>query len=228
MGVGLPGGIAGWVDAPAQNLYALDPSLSALQGSMTEPFAVCVRGSHLAGLRHDSCVLVLGAGSLGLISALLARDVASRVAISTRYPHQAEAARQLGVEPVDEAEVLAWGADNAPDVVIEQVGGAASTMDQAVQVAAPRARIVVVGLFSARMPIDLRAVVNKELTILGSKAFSVVDAVPEFRAAAGLLSRYRRELAVLQTHQYALPDASDALTCAADKHRGSIKVTVVA
>jgi hypothetical protein len=55
----------------------------------------------------------------------------------------------------------------------------------------------------------------------------VVDAVPEFRAAAGLLPRYRRELAVLQTHQYALPDAADALTCAADKHRGSIKVTVV-
>jgi len=81
-------------------------------------FGICTRAVHIADLRMDTRVLILGAGSLGLISGLLARDTAERVAVSYRYPAQAEAARNLGLEAVPEGEVVAWAQEFGPDAVI--------------------------------------------------------------------------------------------------------------
>ena len=227
VGVQVPGGLADFIDAPEKNLYAVDPSLSALQGSLTEPVAVCVRAVHLARLQMDSRVLVLGAGSLGLISGLLVRDTAAQTAVSFRYPHQAEAARELGLDTVPEAEVLAWARENEPDVVIETVGGSANTLEQAVAAAKPGGRIVVLGLFSIAPALDMRALVHKELQITGSKVFGMSEWGPEFGASAKLLPRYRDEIDLLQTHQFALDDIAEAFACAADKHSQAIKVTLL-
>jgi threonine dehydrogenase-like Zn-dependent dehydrogenase len=172
-------------------------------------------------------VLVLGGGTLGLISGLLARDFAAKVGVSVRYDHQREAALKLSLEPVAEAEVQDWAGANAPDAVIETVGGTATTMDEAVKACQPTGRIVIVGLFEGTPALNLRTVVQKELTITGSKAFGIRERVPEFQAAAGLLPRYRSEIAALQTHQYPLTDAAAAVACAADKTQESIKVTIV-
>jgi hypothetical protein len=42
-----------------------------------------------------------------------------------------------------------------------------------------------------------------------------------------LLPRLGPELALLQTHEFPLDRVEEAFACAADKHCGSIKVTVV-
>lgn len=222
-----PGALSEFVDVPFENLYPADTSLSAQQASMTEPFAVCARAVHLARLGLESRVLVLGGGTLGLISGLLARDFAAKVGVSARYPHQREAALKIGLEPIAEGAVQAWAADNAPDTVIETVGGIANTMEEAIEACAPLGRIIVVGLFAGTPALNLRTLVHKELTITGSKAFGVRGRVPEFRTAAGLLPRYRAEIAALQTHQFALYEAGRALACAADKTQASIKVTII-
>ena len=228
LGVHVPGAMAGSVDAPESAVYALDPSLSPLEGSMTEPIAVCTHAIHLARLQRGSRVLVLGAGTLGLTAALLARDVAGRVAVSARYLEQAAAAQAMGLEAIPDTEAVAWGADNEPDVVIETVGGSADTINEAMRAAGPGGRIVVVGLFSGEPGIDARALVHKELTITGSKVFGVGDHGPEFRAAADRLPRYKAELKVLQTHQFPLADIAEAFVTASDKHTGTVKVTLMA
>jgi threonine dehydrogenase-like Zn-dependent dehydrogenase len=227
LGVGNPGGLAEFVDVPAMHVYACDPSLSPLEASLTEPFGISTRCVHLADLKMDSRVLVLGAGSLGLICGLLARDTAERVAISYRYPAQAEAARRLGLEAVPEGEVVAWAQDFEPDAVLETVGGHANTMEQATAACRGGGRIVVLGLFQIAPPLDMRALIHKELHIMGSAFFGTSEHGPEFRASTKLLPRYRGELKVLQTHQFALDDVATAMAAAADKNTGAIKVTVL-
>ena len=226
IGVQDPGAVSEFVDVPLGNLYAVDASLTARQASMAEPFAVCVRAVHLAHIGLDSRVLVLGGGSLGLISGLLARDFARKVGVSVRYAHQRDAALQLGIEPIEESDVQAWAAGNRPDRVIETVGGTASTMDEAMQACAPSGRIVVVGLFEGTPALNLRTLVQKELVITGSKAFGYHERVPEYHAAADLLPRFKHEIAALQTHLFRLEDAGAAIACASDKTQGSIKVTI--
>jgi threonine dehydrogenase-like Zn-dependent dehydrogenase len=224
--IGAPGGLAEFVDVPRATLHAVDPSIPPRVASFAEPLAVCVRAVHLARLETRSRVLVLGGGSVGLVTGLLARDRAREVAVVTRHPQQVEAARRLGVEPLDEGAVAAWAAEREPEVVIETVGGRADTLETAVALARRAGRVVVVGVFSEPRPVNLLALVLKELEVVGSNTYGQDRRGPEFAAAVELLPRLRSELAGLQTHAFPLESVGEAFACAADKRSGAIKVTI--
>jgi threonine dehydrogenase-like Zn-dependent dehydrogenase len=227
VGVSVPGGLADFIDVPAMHVYPSDPSLTPIEASLTEPFGICTRAVHLADLRMDTRVLILGAGSLGLISGLLSRDTAERVAISYRYASQAEAALRLGLEAVPEDKVVEWAQDYGPDVIIETVGGHANTMEQATAACRPDGRIVVLGLFSENPTLDMRALIHKELKIMGSAFFGTSEHGPEFRASTKILPHYKKELSVLQTHQFPLSRVADAFEAAVSKDDRPIKVTIL-
>jgi threonine dehydrogenase-like Zn-dependent dehydrogenase len=227
IGVHAPGGLAECVDVLARNIHAHDPSLSPLEASLNEPFAVCVRSIHLAELKLDSRVLIIGGGTLGLITGAIARDLAGRVAMTARYPFQAAAARQIGIEPVDEAETQAFADDFEPDVVIESVGGKANTIEQAMNASRPGGLIVVQGLFSEKSAINASTLVFKELRMVGSKIYGQNQHGPEFATATNLLPRHRDTIKVLQTHQFPLSHIEEAFATAADRSTRSIKVTVL-
>jgi len=194
---------------------------------MNEPFGICTRTIHLAELKMDSRVLVLGAGTLGLICGTLARDYAGKVAVTARYPHQADAARKLGIEPVGEADAEEFAKDFEPDVVIESVGGHANTIDQAMRAVRPGGRIVVQGLFSHQPPFDARLLIMKEIRLVGSKFFGMSEHGPVFRAASRLLPRYRDEIHIMQTHLFPLSNIQGAFGAAMDKSAHAIKITVM-
>ncbi len=226
IGVHLPGGFAEFIDVPARNLHRQDPSLSVVEAALNEPFAVCTRTIHLAELKLDSRVLIIGGGTLGLICGALARDFAGRVAMTFRYPHQKNAARMIGIEPIAEAEVLAFAAEFEPDVVIESVGGTASTIEQAMAAARVGGLIIVQGLFSKPSTIDASQFVFKELRMAGSKIYGQSYHGSEFEAATRLLPRHRGTIQALQTHRFPLSSIGDAFVAASDKSLSPIKVTV--
>ena len=49
--------------------------------------------------------------------------------------------------PLAEDDIDAWVGEGAPDAVIETVGGAAKTLDQAIDACRPAGRIVILGVF---------------------------------------------------------------------------------
>jgi threonine dehydrogenase-like Zn-dependent dehydrogenase len=228
LGVGRNGGLAETVDTPHASLHRVPDQVGALAASLSEPLAVCVRATNLARLTPDSRVLVLGAGSIGLLTALLARDRVDRIAITARYPHQQEIAKQWGFVPLAETEADAWAQDNGPDVVIETVGGLAGTLDDSVRLCRPGGRIVMLGVFAGERPVNALALMLKELTLIGSNTYASSERGSEFGTAVDWLGRYPAELASAQTHQFALSDVARAFECAADKRSGAIKVTVLA
>lgn len=227
IGLGYNGGLAETVDVPQKSLHRVPGDAEALAASLSEPVAVCVRAIHLARIEAGSRVLVLGAGSIGLLAGLLARDRAQSVAITARHPHQQEAAKRLGLLPLSEAEAEGWAASHGPDVVIETVGGLADTLDQAVRLCRAGGRIVVLGVFSGSRPIDALAFFVKELELVGSNTYGTTHRGSEFAVGVELAARYRSEIAPLQTHQFALDAVADAFACADDKRSGAIKVTIL-
>jgi threonine dehydrogenase-like Zn-dependent dehydrogenase len=227
LGLGRDGGLSEVVDAPLANLAPVPDGVDAVTASLTEPLAVAVRGVGIAGIGPDSRVLVLGAGTIGLCAALVARDRAATVAVTARHPHQRAAAEALGVTVLGEDEGLAWGKEHRPDVVIESVGGVAGTLDDAIRVVRRGGRIVLLGTFSERKAIDLQRLLMKEVGLLGSFCYGGGDREPEFATAARLTGRWRGELAALTTHQFTLDEATAAFTTADDKASGAIKVTLL-
>ncbi len=147
-------------------------------------------------------MLVLGAGTIGLCAALVARDRAADVAITARYPHQRAVADRLGVTVLDESEAIAWGKEHRPDIVVESVGGAADTIADAIRVVGRGGRIVLLGTFSQPKAVDLQRLMMKEVALLGSFCYGGGDREPEFNTAARLTARWRDELDALATHQF--------------------------
>jgi threonine dehydrogenase-like Zn-dependent dehydrogenase len=227
IGVMRSGGIADFVDVPAYTLHRVHPSVSHRLASFAEPLAVCVRGISLARISADSRVLVLGAGAIGLLSGMLARDIALEVAITARHPQQREAARQLGLVPLAEDDVKAWVRAAEPDVVIETVGGHASTLLDATRWCRAGGRIVVLGLFAKRAELSAYQLATRELELVGSNMYGAGRRGSQFASAVALLPRYAAELARLQTHEFGLERIEEAFRCAGDKSSGAIKVTVV-
>ncbi len=227
IGITRPGGFAEYVAAPLENVHALPPDVTAREAVFVEPLAVVLHALRLARLEPQHQVLVLGGGSLGLLVAACARARVATVALSARYPHQRAIAASLGVTALADADLRAWATAHEPDVVIETVGGTATTLDDAVGSCRAGGRVIVLGLFEGRVPIDARALMLKELELIGSNTYGVTRRGSDFQAAIAWLPRLREDLASLATHAFPLERTEDALRIAADKRAGSIKVCLL-
>jgi len=229
LGFGPGGGFQERVAVPARNVHVLPGAIDPVFGSMAEPVAVCVRAINLAELPSGARVLVLGAGAIGLISVLLARGAASEVAITARHPHQAEVAKRFGavvLEP-ESAAYRAYLREHRPDVVIETVGGEATTLADAILAVRAGGTVVALGVFTGPSTIPAYRLVSDEVRLLGSMTYGISRGVQDFAAAVALLPRLRPDLELLRTHQFPLSQANEAFQAALDKRSGALKVTVL-
>jgi threonine dehydrogenase-like Zn-dependent dehydrogenase len=226
IGMGRNGGVAELVDVPVQNAFPVDQRVDVLQASLSEPLAVAVRVASLARPDPDSRVLIVGGGTMGLLAALVFRQLANEVAITTRYPHQVAAARSIGVHALPEGEAEDWGKENRPDVVVETVGGDGSTLRTAMKAARRGARIVIVGAFGT-IEVDMGLAMTRELVILPASIYGTGRRGQQFAGAVDLLPRWKDGMNVLLTHQFSLDSVEEAFQCSADKTTGALKVTVV-
>lgn len=125
-----------------------------------------------AGLGAGETVLIHAVGSgVGTAAVQIARAIGARSIGTARTADKLEQARALGldvgVSVSDGRFASAVTAAGAPDVVLELVGGPYLAED--LQCAAPRARIVLVGLLAgARADLDLGLVLRRRLQITGT------------------------------------------------------------
>jgi 2-desacetyl-2-hydroxyethyl bacteriochlorophyllide A dehydrogenase len=225
-----PGGLADQVAVPASSVYRVPAEIDLDTAMLTEPLAVGVHAADLAEIQPGESVLVLGAGAIGLLAAFAAVERGGEVTISARYRHQAAAAFDLGVRAVidtDRSAILAACAAHQPDVVLETVGGAAVTLDLALEVVRPGGRIVGLGIFSEPIALHPLRFLVKEVRLVSSMTYRRSGRQPDFAHALDLLARERNRLARLITHRVPLRDVARGFETAADKATGAIKVVVL-
>ncbi len=234
IGVSDDGGLAEAVRVPVESLYVLPRGLPTAAAVLTEPLAVAVHAARLGGVGADtSRVLVLGAGAIGLLSVVAARAMgASEVAVTARYPHQAEAALRLGATSVfaTDKEGRAALAESARerdiDVVIETVGGDAPTLQQGVFAVAPGGTVVVLGLYNQDPPYPSLVALAKEVRTVGSMVYNRTGGVSDFERTLAILAAEHELLAPLVTHRFELDEVDRAFQTAADKTTGAVKVVI--
>ena len=231
VGLTIPGGFADYVCVPARHCFRTAPGISAAVAALSEPLAVAVHGVRRAPLEIGARVLVLGAGTIGLMAIVAARaGGAGEVVATARRPQQRAAAGRLGADRVfgdDDAGALDAFARASPiDVVIETVGGTADTLTTATAACRPGGTICVLGVFTGTPPIAAIRLVAKELTLKGSMVYNRADGRADFEITQDLLAREHARLESVVTHRIPLAEAPRAFALAADKTSGSIKVTV--
>ena len=229
LGFAHAGGLAEYVEAPAQRLHPLPNDMDMALATMAEPLAVCVRAVRLAGIGFGRQVAVLGAGTIGLLTIAAARaGGASSIHVTARHPRQAELARALGADQTysDINGMLDSMGDRAFDVVIETVGGWGETLIEAVWVAAPGATIVNIGCFEGNTPIPGPMFFKKELILRASNCYAFDQGYSDFALAVALLPSLANVVAPMVTHRFSLDEVIPAFNTAGDKSTGSIKVQV--
>jgi L-iditol 2-dehydrogenase len=216
---------------------------------LVEPFACSVHAVRSAMPASGERVLVIGAGSIGLltVAALKTLAPACQVTVLARHPFQAEHATRLGADGVVFAhgEYLSQLADTGRARLLKPIignpvgvggfdrtficiGGARAT-DDAMRVTRSGGTLVLLGNSAKMDGIDWTPLWLKELTVRGSLCYGehrhASPTRDAFREAADLIAARRVALAPLLTHVFSLGDYRAALSTAMDKKAsGSIKV----
>ncbi|MEW6270662.1 MAG: alcohol dehydrogenase catalytic domain-containing protein [Thermodesulfobacteriota bacterium] len=233
------GGLADYMLQAPHHVFRVPRGVDDEVAALTEPLAVAVHGLRLAPLEMGQRVLVLGAGTIGLMAVAAARaGGAGEVAATAKRPQQRRAALALGAsavfDPGDADGLRDWVRRHPVDVVVETVGesggGAGdlpSTLEQGIALARRGGSVVILGVFLRPAPINVPLVLMREVRILGSVGYARSAGRADYEIALDVLARegelLRRELI---THRFELDRVDEAFRAAADKGGGAIKVSV--
>jgi 2-desacetyl-2-hydroxyethyl bacteriochlorophyllide A dehydrogenase len=213
-----PGALAERLLVPASALYELPDSVTPQLGAMVEPGANALRSVRAAGVQAGSRMLVLGTGTIGLLSALFARAEGAEVHVLGRDREALELSRSLGVAG-------AWTREELPALVWHAVIDATNAAQMpgfAVDVVEPGGRVALVGIAGEPSLIDSRVVGGKDVTVVGILAGS-----PALQATIDAYADGRVDPLPLISRVISLDDVADALSGARPmKSAGAPKVLV--
>ena len=226
LGTFVPGGLAEQAAVPAYTLYSLPEALDFELAALVEPLAVAVHGLHLVELVFGEKVMVLGSGSIGIMTALAASAQGAEVIATYRYEQQAQAALAAGASRVVAADEAAGLDDEKPDVVVETVGGLADTLNQAVGLVRPGGRVSVLGLFTQPVQVNALTVMLNEVRAAGAVTYCRPGQQSDFDVALGIIQADPERARAVVSHRFPLAEAAEAFRTAADKSTGSVKVQV--
>lgn len=231
-----PGGLAEYIRVPAPNVQLdvlpLPDELSFQAATLIEPLACCVRGINRATIQAGDSVLVLGAGSNGLMLAQLAQQHgAIRVIIVDPIPYRRQRALDAGidyaldpqVEPLLE-QIYAVNDGRKPDIVLV-TPSSISAMQQGLELVGPGGTVL---LFAPPPPEKVLPITPNALFFQEISLRTSYSAGPyETRLALNLLRTGRIRAETVITHHFPLREAAQAFRLVA-KPGDALKVVITA
>lgn len=182
IGANRPGAFAEYVAVPATACLPLPGGIGAVNGALAEPLACGVRAVCVGAIERGARVLVIGAGTIGLMClAALAAAGARAIACTDTNEHRLRTARQFGAEATFDAraegvveQIRALTEGYGADAVIDAVGSSASRRS-AIEAVRAGGTVVLVGLHDATSPIAVNHIVRQEIRLAGSFAYARED-----------------------------------------------------
>ncbi|MCP5273065.1 MAG: alcohol dehydrogenase catalytic domain-containing protein [Burkholderiaceae bacterium] len=179
VGMTRPGAYAQYMSIPAASLVAIPQDMPARTAALTEPAATAWHAINLsirALVRplHECRVLVIGGGAIGMLAALLFRQLGvTRLTVTELNPkRRATIARAVGCEVIDPRDTPLE--ESAYDHVMDAVG-AKVTRQQALAAIKPGGVVMHVGLQDWASEIDMRKLTLAEITLLGTYTYTTAD-----------------------------------------------------
>jgi 2-desacetyl-2-hydroxyethyl bacteriochlorophyllide A dehydrogenase len=175
MGVQREGGFSEYMVMPVSRLID-GKGLDAKTLALIEPFCIGYHGIQRAGVKDGDRVLVVGAGTIGVLAAIAAKSRGAKVWICDVAPKKLEYALRFGLDGTilnDGPEALGKAVDhitdgNGFDVTVECVG-LPSTLQNCLDAACFGGRVAVIGVGKHNIDLDFTIIQKKELNIFGSR-----------------------------------------------------------
>lgn len=209
IGVTTGGAMAQYVSVPWKKVYPLPKSISLQEGALIEPISCAVHGMHRLQPKSGDTVLIIGAGTMGLLLLqLLVRGGASRVVMIDVNIQRLARAETLGASRTY-TDIQHALKDEPPgfDCVVDATG-VASVVESAFTAVKRGGKLMIFGVASpeARISLSPFRIYNEEITVLGSMAVLF-----SFQPALDLMSAGIINTKAMLTAELPLEDFSRAL-----------------
>jgi L-iditol 2-dehydrogenase len=185
------GAMAEYIVVPARLIFKLADTVSYPVGSMIEPMAVAYRGVNHGGDIGGKIVLIVGAGTIGLLAlAIVKMRNPARVFVTDLSDHRLQVAAAMGADCTLNAAAGDVGAaikartdGLGVDIAFEAVG-ATPTVQQAMASLKIGGTAVWIGNSAKMVNVDMQEIVTRELKVAGSFLYTL----REFSAVVELLN----------------------------------------
>ncbi|KAL7036374.1 hypothetical protein ACKWTF_008789 [Chironomus riparius] len=211
--------------------FKLPDHVTMEEGALLEPLSVGVHACRKANVQLGDSVLILGAGPIGLVSLICAKEMgASKVIITDLLQSRLDVAKELGADytyviPKDVTEdelvkKIHETLGNAPNKSID-CSGAEATNRLGLQATACGGCFVIVGCGPPEVKLPLVAAMAREIDIRG-----VFRYANDYSAALALVSSGKANVKRLITHHFDLTETLDAFDTSRYGKGGAIKVMI--
>jgi L-gulonate 5-dehydrogenase len=228
IGVHRDGGFSEYAVVPHRNAHVVPQGLALSSASVIEPFAVAANVTHRTGVLPEDVALVYGAGPVGLnLVQVLKKVYGIRTFVTDHVDERLALARGCGAaedevidtsrEPIEEA-LKKRGVEGGPTLIYDAVCHP-SILEEAVRIAAPAARIGILGFSSAPSAIPQQELTKKELSLHASRLNCAM-----FPTVIDWISRGLVNPGHIVTHQVDFRDVQGAFELAEHHPRESCKV----
>lgn len=242
------GGWSEYFVAHQNQLHHVPAELSDEIAVLAEPFACALHGVLKADLNDSAEILIIGAGTMGLltVAAIRALEKKNRILIVAKYPHQQKLAREFGADEIvphdknlyanycrltgAEAHqpelgkpVLLGGTDVTFDCV-----ASATTIDDALRFTRAQGRVLLVGMPAIPKNVDWTSIWYKELKVSGTYTYGMENydgrQIRTFELGMQLLGQTGNQLLPLIGDRFSLQDYRGAIEAALHTGRsGTVK-----
>ncbi|WP_400073115.1 zinc-binding dehydrogenase [Zobellia russellii] len=180
IGIDSPGSMQQYWNVPSFVLHKLKAETDLKLAALIEPLSVATHDVRRSGLVAGETAVVLGGGPIGLLVAMVAKDVGANVIISEVNEKRIAKAESMGLHAVnpmkvDLVEYVKEQTDNRRADVVFEVAGVQPALDIMCEVAGIRGRILMVAIHGEKKPVDLFKFFWKELSLIGARVYEKED-----------------------------------------------------
>ena len=161
-------------------MHKLKENTDLKLAALIEPLSVATHDVRLSGLVAGETAVVLGGGPIGLLVAMVAKEVGANVIISEVNEARIAKAKSLGFDAVNpiNVDLVQYVSEKTTgrlaDVVFE-VAGVQPALDVMTEVAGIRGRILMVAIHGQKKEVDLFKFFWKELKLIGARVYEKED-----------------------------------------------------
>ncbi|MEV7574711.1 zinc-binding dehydrogenase [Pseudarthrobacter sp. NPDC089323] len=221
------GGMADFFTIPANRVHVIPEGMSDLQAALIEPLSTPVHAVRLSGGVEGKAVVIIGAGTIGLLVLAAARHAGARkIVVTDMLPSKRERALRLGADAVLEAnrsdliEAVRAELGESADVVFDCVS-IQSTVDLSVKLASKGGTVMVVGVPAKPVTVALPELQDLQVRLQGSATYMPED----YEEAIKIIQAGNVTAEDFITSQFSFEDVAEAFRASAGGEEVKVVLT---
>ena len=220
------GAFAEYYVIPSHHVHKIPEGISLKAASLAEPFSVAYGGIKRMNITPSSTVAVIGTGCIGMAAVVLAKALGAKtVFMLGRNENKLRVAKTLGAYTIntkthDPKTVIDEKTNGVGAHFVLECSGAKETFKQAIDVAAFRATVALIGFYDHREnDVNIDTIVSKALFLFG-----VMGEMDMLSGALNVLEKHRPNLLPIITDELPFDDCLGGFV--REKYHDTIKIAV--